>query len=170
MNTEERLLGGFSDRKRRYQIYVTETRIFGVDIGKPILTAFLMLAGASIAYIIVFASLLPLLVDATIFLPLVVLVGIFPFLYFIARWTRHRLRLNRGSENRQHKFEIMKGQIAQIAIQKPSLASGFGRLVISLKSAGFMEFRLVGGRQFQQVRTLMEQFCSGTGIQLVESK
>lgn len=45
-----------------------------------------------------------------------------------------------------------------------------GRLVVTTKSAGLVEFRLVGGRQFRQVSRLIGEFCTTTGIRMVELK
>jgi hypothetical protein len=165
---EEKYLGGFLDRSKRYGIYVTVKRIFGVDYGRRIIHSFLILVGLVAAYLALFVILLSPIISVNIALPLPILVGLVPFLYLVARSTRPQFRSS-PAEVIAPKFEIMKEQILEIAIQKPDIVRGWGKLVIRLKSAGFMEFRLVGSRQFRQVSKLMEQFCSRTGVQLVES-
>lgn len=156
------------DRSKRYGIYVTVKRIFGVDYGRRIIHSFLILVGLVAAYLALFVILLSPIISVNIALPLPILVGLIPFLYLVARSTRPQFRSS-PAEVIAPKFEIMKEQILEIAIQKPDIVRGWGKLVIRLKSAGFMEFRLVGSRQFRQVSKLMEQFCSRTGVQLVES-
>ena len=169
MLDEEKYLGGFLDRSKRYGIYVTGKRIFGVDYGRRIIHSLIILVGLVAAYLALFIILLSPIISVNIALPLPILVGLVPFLYFVARSTRPQFKSSPAAVI-SPKFEIMKEQILEIAIQKPDIVKGWGKLVIRLKSAGFMEFRLVGSRQFRQVRKLMEQFCSGTGVQLVEFK
>jgi hypothetical protein len=146
---------------------VTDRRVFGVDYGRRILASLLISVGLAIGYLALFVTLLPPIISVNAVLPLPVLVGLFPFVYFVVKLVRPQF----SSAPRtviSPKFEILKEQILEIAIQKPGTVRGWGRLVIRLKSAGFMEFRLVGGRQFRHVKSLMKQFCSGTGIQLVD--
>lgn len=157
------------ERPKRYGIYVTNKRVFGIDYGRRIINSFLILVGLAVAYIALFVILLPAIISVNIALPLPILVGLFPFLYFVGRLARPQFRSSPGAMI-SPKFEILKEQIAEIAIQKPGKVRGWGKLVIRLKSAGFMEFRLVGSRQFRQVSELVERFCSGSGIQLVEFK
>ncbi len=157
------------ERPHRYGIYVTDKRVFGVDYGRRILVSLLISVGLAIAYIALLVILLPLILAANAVLPLPVFVGLFPFLYFVVKLARPRFRSAPGVVI-SPKFEILKEQILEIAIQEPGIVRGWGKLVIRLKSAGFMEFRLVGSKQFRQVSRLLGEFCTTTGIRMVELK
>ena len=67
------------------------------------------------------------------------------------------------------KLEIEKGQIVQIEIQRPGFVSGWGKLVIRPGTGGSVEFRIVGSRQFKQVKALVHKFCMESSIRIIET-
>ncbi len=164
IQTGETLLGSFLERSKRWVVYVTDRRIIAIDVGRRMIRSLVTILLAAFAYLGLFAVLIPVVLDINIYLPLLIIVAFFPFLYVVARSAQHRK--GDGSTGAKKVFEVDREQIAEFEISNPSVVTGWGKLVVRTQSLASTEFRIVGKRQFRQVNDILDRFCLGSPIRM----